>query len=147
MGCDFGTVFSDTDKGACDCKIMQATAVHIAGEPCVSLGIDKPPTTTFMGNTGMAFGNIVVSLETSTIIGSLLPGCLGGTPRRTLICNECCAGIVIGSRRVLLSIASCIAFIAASVASPQDADVEESIPNPILDIDNTVLVSVGAWCC
>jgi hypothetical protein len=54
--------------------------------------------------------------------------------------------MVMGNLKVLLSIASCKARVAASVASPQEAGAEESIPNPILDIDRTVLVSDDAWC-
>ncbi len=100
-----------------------------------------------MGRTGIALGRMDVNLDTSTTIGSLLPACFGGTPNCTLICNNCCEGIAIGNLKVLLSIASCSALTAASVASPHDEDADESIPNPILDIESTVLLaSVAAWC-
>jgi hypothetical protein len=35
----------------------------------------------------------------------------------------------------------------ASVASPQEAEAEESIPNPILDMERTVLASAVDGCC
>jgi hypothetical protein len=76
----------------------------------------------------------------------MLPICLGGTPSCTLICSKCCAGIDIGKRKVLLSIPSCKALTAASVASPQDADAEESIPNPMLDMESTASASVCGGC-
>jgi hypothetical protein len=76
-------------------------------------------------------------------MGSQTPTCLDGTPSCTLICNDeevCPLLEFTGNRNELLSIASWMAFMAASVASPHEDAAEESMPNPILDMDKRVLL-------
>ena len=76
------------DGDACDCNVMQATAVQMDDDPWASPFKKSPPTTTRIGKTGIALGKIDVNLDSSTTIGSMLPVSLGGTPICTLICSK-----------------------------------------------------------